>query len=82
MSYGESQLADLRANQQWLKTMSWQINLANNNNFNNTEESMVMYQQYAVNLAENLAPGTPSPPQQNSELVGETYPSTAYRSSH
>lgn len=73
LSYGDSQLADLRANQQWLKTMSWQINLANGGNFTNAEESMVMYQQYAINLGESLASSTSSLPQQNSELVRKTW---------
>lgn len=53
--------------------MSWQINLANNSNFTNTEESMVVYQQYAINLAESLGSGTSSLPQQNSELVGDFF---------
>lgn len=48
LNYGDSQLADLRNNQQWIKTMIWQLNM----NKANGDESLV-YQQYATN-ATNL----------------------------
>lgn len=57
LNYGDSQLADLRSNQQWIKTLNWQIN--NGNVTANGDESM-MYRQYAASLVSNLLSGTQS----------------------
>lgn len=65
LSYGDSQLHDLRTNQQWLKTMMWQLSVNNGNR--NGEDSM--FQQYSANMANNLLSGMSSMPQQNSEML-------------
>ncbi|ROW16051.1 hypothetical protein VPNG_02509 [Cytospora leucostoma] len=65
LSYGDSQLHDLRTNQQWLKTMMWQLSVNSGNR--NGEDSM--FQQYSANMANNLLSGMSSMPQQNSELL-------------
>lgn len=59
LNYGDSQLADLRTNQQWVKTMTWQLNMVNGNLKTAGDESNV-YQQYAGSLAESLSPGASS----------------------
>ena len=68
LSYGDSQLHDLRTNQQWLKTMMWQLSV-NNSNVNNNGEDSMMFQQYSANMANNLLSGISSMPQQNSDLL-------------
>ncbi|PSR87108.1 hypothetical protein BD289DRAFT_367533, partial [Coniella lustricola] len=59
LNYGDSQLADIRSNQQWIKTMNWQLTINSGNVNSNADESLV-YQQYAANLANSLLPGTSS----------------------
>lgn len=72
-SYGDSQLHDLRNNQQWLKTMIWQLK----SNSGHGEDQM-MFQQYSANMASNLLAGISSMPQQNSESLNVSF----VRSSH
>ncbi|KKY37723.1 putative c6 zinc finger protein [Diaporthe ampelina] len=67
-SYGDSQLHDLRNNQQWLKTMIWQLN----SNSGHGEDQM-MFQQYSSNMASNLLAGISSMPQQNSESLNVSF---------
>lgn len=59
LSYGDSQLADLQANQQWIKSMTWQLNM-NNGNINASGDESMVYQQYAANLATSLLAGAPT----------------------
>ena len=68
LSYGDSQLHDLRTNQQWLKTMMWQLSV-NNGNLNRNGDDSMIFQQYSANMANNLLSGISSMPQQNSELL-------------
>ncbi|KAJ0108122.1 colonial-26 [Diaporthe amygdali] len=67
-SYGDSQLHDLRNNQQWLKTMMWQLNSNNSHS-----EDHMMFQQYSANMAANLLAGISSMPQQNSESLNVSF---------
>lgn len=57
LSYGDSQLADIRSNQQWIKTMNWQLTMTSGNVNSNPDESLV-YQQYAANLRNSLLSGS------------------------
>lgn len=50
LNYGDSQLADLQTNQQWIKNMTWQLN-------NGSGEESMLYQQYAANLSTSLFSG-------------------------
>lgn len=67
-SYGDSQLHDLRNNQQWLKTMTWQLNSNGGHG-----EDQLMFQQYSANMASNLLAGISSMPQQNSESLNVSF---------
>ncbi|KAL1872690.1 hypothetical protein Daus18300_004236 [Diaporthe australafricana] len=67
-SYGDSQLHDLRNNQQWLKTMMWQLNSNNSHG-----EDQMMLQQYSSNMASNLLANISSMPQQNSESLNVSF---------
>lgn len=59
LNYGDSQLADLWANQQWIKTMTRHLSVGNRNMSASGDESMV-YQQYAANLTASLLSGSSS----------------------
>lgn len=63
-SYGDSQLHDIRNNQQWLKTMIFQLT----SNGAHGEDQM-MFQQYPAHMANNLVASIASMPQQNSESL-------------
>ncbi|CAN8096032.1 unnamed protein product [Discula destructiva] len=63
LNYGDSQLEDLRANHQWIKTLTWHLSMANHNN----NASGDVYQQYAANLTASLLSG--ASPLQGSEIV-------------
>ncbi|KAK7730253.1 hypothetical protein SLS63_005823 [Diaporthe eres] len=67
-SYGDSQYQDIRHNQQWLKTMIWQLN----SNGGHGEDQTVL-QQYSANMASNLLAGISSMPQQNSESLNVSF---------
>lgn len=71
LNYGDSQLADLRANHQWIETFTWHVRMNNGNVNVNGDESLV-YQQYAANLTNSLLSGAPSlqvPDVTNASLV-------------
>lgn len=53
LNFGDSQLEDLRANHQWIKTLTWHLSMGNGHINANGDESLV-YQQYAANLTSSL----------------------------
>lgn len=55
LNFGNSQLEDLRANHQWIKTLTWHLSMANGNVNSNGDDS-VGYQ-YAANLISSLLSG-------------------------
>lgn len=59
LNYGDSQLADLRANHQWIETLTWHLRM-NNGNVNVTGDESLVYQQYAANLTTSLLSGASS----------------------
>lgn len=65
----DSQLADLRVNQQWLKTMTWQLSMNNGHLSSNASDPMMSFQ-YPINIANDILSATSSVPQQSLELLG------------
>lgn len=78
LNYGDSQLADLWANQQWIKTMTGHLSMGNGSMSAGGDESMV-YQQYAANLATSLLSGSMS--LSNSEVAATSMVRPSFSSS-
>lgn len=68
-SLSESQMSDLRASQQWLRTMVWQINMQNAST--GSDESNMSYG-YSVEVARDLVSMTSQFSHQSMERNGVT----------
>lgn len=69
LNVADTQLADLRTNQQWLKTMTWQLSM-NSGNLNSNGSDPMMSFQYPINIAGDVLSATSSVSQQTLELLG------------
>ena len=65
----ESQAADLKTSQQWLRTMVWQLSIANGN-LSSTSPDVSMTFQYPIDISRDLLAATGSLSQQSMEVHG------------
>ncbi len=65
----ESQAADLQTSQQWLRTMVWQLSIANGN-LSSTSPDLSMTFQYPIEISRDLLAATGSLSQRSMEVHG------------